>query len=181
MRYIHYASYRIVESYVAWLQKIIYYLSSMSNHLSCNLLCHKKSENTLRAGGPSANFTSRLIIQKAGCACFNVCYRIGLHNIKRQIHVLHKDPGNVATHVISLNCILSSDIAKFLFAHDTLSYITWSCYYNVNFGLYYIIFMYWRSCTPSRYIGLFFWGVRGSWAQCHFLFSLVCQLCLALW
>ena len=33
----------------------------------------------------------------------------------------------------------------------------------------------WRSCTPSR------WGVRGSWAKCHFLFSLVYQLCLALW
>ena len=25
-----------------------------------------------------------------------------------------------------------------------------------------------------------FWGVRGSWAECHFLFSLVYQLCLAL-
>ena len=30
-------------------------------------------------------------------------------------------------------------------------------------------------------IGLYFWGVRGSWAECHFLFSLVYQLCLALW
>ena len=39
----------------------------------------------------------------------------------------------------------------------------------------------WRSCTLSRYIGLYFWGVRGSWAECHFLFSLVYQLCLALW
>ena len=39
----------------------------------------------------------------------------------------------------------------------------------------------WRSCTPSRSIGLYFWGVRGSWADCHFLFSLVYQLCLALW
>ena len=40
---------------------------------------------------------------------------------------------------------------------------------------------YWRSCTPSRYIGLYFWGVRGTWAECHFLFSLVYQLCLAFW
>ena len=40
---------------------------------------------------------------------------------------------------------------------------------------------YWRSCTPSRSIGLYIWGVRGSWADCHFLFSLVYQLCLALW
>ena len=34
--------------------------------------------------------------------------------------------------------------------------------------------------TPSRSIGLYFWGVRSSWAECHFLFSLVYQLCLAL-
>ena len=43
------------------------------------------------------------------------------------------------------------------------------------------VIQYWRSCTPSRSIGLYFWGVRGSWAGCHFLFSLVYQLCLALW
>ena len=41
------------------------------------------------------------------------------------------------------------------------------------------VIQYWRSCTPSRSIGLHFWGVRGSWAECHFLFSLVYQLCLA--
>ena len=35
------------------------------------------------------------------------------------------------------------------------------------------VIQYWRSCTPSRSIGLYFWGVRGSWAVCHFLFSLV--------
>ena len=38
---------------------------------------------------------------------------------------------------------------------------------------------YWYS--EIRNIGLYFWGVRGSWAECHFLFSLVYQLCLALW
>ena len=43
------------------------------------------------------------------------------------------------------------------------------------------VIQYWRSCTPSRSIGLYFWGVRVSWAECHFLFSLVYQLCLALW
>ena len=43
------------------------------------------------------------------------------------------------------------------------------------------VIQYWRSCTPSRSIGLYFWGVRGSWAECPFLFSLVYQLCLALW
>ena len=41
------------------------------------------------------------------------------------------------------------------------------------------VIQYWRSCTPSRFIGLYFWGVRGSWDECHFLFSLVYQLCLA--
>ena len=35
--------------------------------------------------------------------------------------------------------------------------------------------------SPSRSIVLYFWGVRGSWAECHFLLSLVYQLCLALW
>ena len=40
---------------------------------------------------------------------------------------------------------------------------------------------YWKSCTPSRSIGLYFWGVRGSWAECLFLVALVYQLCLALW
>ena len=43
------------------------------------------------------------------------------------------------------------------------------------------VIQYWRSFTPSRSIGLYFWGVRGSWAEYHFLFSLVYQLCLALW
>ena len=43
------------------------------------------------------------------------------------------------------------------------------------------VIQYWRSCTPSRSIGLYFWGSRGSWAECHLLFSLVYQLCLALW
>ena len=43
------------------------------------------------------------------------------------------------------------------------------------------VIQYWRSCTPSRSIGLYFWGVRVSWAQCHYLFSLVYVLCLGLW
>ena len=43
------------------------------------------------------------------------------------------------------------------------------------------VIQYWRCWTPSRSIGLYFWGVRGSWAECHFLYSLVYQLCLALW
>ena len=43
------------------------------------------------------------------------------------------------------------------------------------------VIQYWWSCTPSHSIGLHFWGVRGSWVECHFLFSLVYQLCIALW
>ena len=43
------------------------------------------------------------------------------------------------------------------------------------------VIQYWWSCTPSHSIGLYFWGVRGSWAERQFLFSLVYQLCLALW
>ena len=34
---------------------------------------------------------------------------------------------------------------------------------------------------PSHSIGLYFWGVRSSLVECHFLFSLVHQLCIALW
>ena len=43
------------------------------------------------------------------------------------------------------------------------------------------VIQYWWSCTPSHSIGLYFYGVRSSWAECHFLFSLVYQLCLARW
>ena len=38
--------------------------------------------------------------------------------------------------------------------------------------IYYIyngsVIQYWRSCTPSRSIGLYFWGGSGSWAESHF-------------
>ena len=43
------------------------------------------------------------------------------------------------------------------------------------------VIQYWWSCTPSHSIGLYFWEVRRSWVECHFLFSLVYHLCLALW
>ena len=43
------------------------------------------------------------------------------------------------------------------------------------------VIQYWWSCTPSHSIGLYFWGVHGSWVECHFLFYMVYQLCLALW
>ena len=48
-----------------------------------------------------------------------------------------------------------------------MSYVIGRSIYNGS------VIQYWRSCTPSRSVGLYFWGVRGSWAVCHFLFSLV--------
>ena len=63
----------------------------------------------------------------------------------------------------------------FLHSLYELSYRTYIYIYNGS------VIQYWRSCTPSRSIGLYFWGVRGSRAECHFLFSLVYQVCLALW
>ena len=55
------------------------------------------------------------------------------------------------------------------------------CYMTYIYIYNGIVILYWRSCTPSRSVGLYFWGVHGSWAECHFLFSLVYQLCVALW
>ena len=43
------------------------------------------------------------------------------------------------------------------------------------------VIQHWWSCILSHSIGLYFGGVLGSWVECHFLFSLVYQLCLALW
>ena len=43
------------------------------------------------------------------------------------------------------------------------------------------VIVYWWSCTQSHSIGLYFWGVCSPWVECHFLFSLVYQLCLVLW
>ena len=37
------------------------------------------------------------------------------------------------------------------------------------------VIQYWWSCTPSHSIGLYFWGVRGSWVECHF-----CSLCFTI-
>ena len=40
-----------------------------------------------------------------------------------------------------------------------------------------VIHLLW-SCTPSHSIGLYFWGVRGSWVECHFcsLWFTICAL-----
>ena len=39
------------------------------------------------------------------------------------------------------------------------------------------VIQYWRSCTPSRSRGLYFWGVCGSQAECHFFFGLPIVSC----
>ena len=95
----------------------------------------------------------------------------------------------------SLTCYVTLPISWDLhtprIAHDRCIYLLWATFIDNGIWCMYIyIYIYtyngsviqcWRSCTPSRSIGLYFWGVRGSWAECHFLFSLVYRLCLVLW
>ena len=79
-----------------------------------------------------------------------------------------------------------------VFPPDDLGSVQKFCYYMYMHSLYEFCYRtsytysrsvihYWRSCTPSHSIGLYFWGVRGSWVECQFMFSFVYQLCLALW
>ena len=55
------------------------------------------------------------------------------------------------------------------------------CYRTYKYTYNRSVIQYWWSCTPLHLMGLCFWGGCGSWIECHFLFSLVYQLCLALW
>ena len=55
------------------------------------------------------------------------------------------------------------------------------CYRTYIYTCNRSVIQHWWSCTPSHSIGLYFCGVRSSWVECHFLFSLVYQMCLALW
>ena len=72
-----------------------------------------------------------------------------------------------------------------IYMYICIPYMSSVCYRTYIYIYIYIyiyngsFIQYWRSCTP--FIGFYFWGVRGSWVECHFLFSLVYQLCLALW
>ena len=67
-----------------------------------------------------------------------------------------------------------SSVLIYIYMH--LSSVTGRLYtYNRSF------IQYWWSCTPSRSIWLHFCGVRRFWVECHFLFSLVYKLWLALW
>ena len=48
------------------------------------------------------------------------------------------------------------------------------CYMSYVIGRIYTynrsVIQYWWSCTPSHSIWLYFWEVRSSWFECHFLF-----------
>ena len=74
---------------------------------------------------------------------------------------------------------LCVDIYVYIYIYICIFYMSsviWRIYtYNRS------VIQYWGSCTPSHSIGLYFWGVHASWVECHFLFCLVYQLCLALW
>ena len=61
------------------------------------------------------------------------------------------------------------------------AFLIWVLLYDVYIYTTGVSFSIGEAAPPSRSIGLYFWGVRGSWPECHFLFSLVYQLCLALW
>ena len=68
------------------------------------------------------------------------------------------------------------DLGWFPSRRSVLIYI-YMYIYNLIWVLLYDVYIYngsviqyWRSCVPSRSIWLYFWGVRGSWAECHFCF-----------
>ena len=55
-------------------------------------------------------------------------------------------------------------ICIYIYAFPALCYRTYIYTHNRS------VIQYWRSCTPSHSIGLYFWGVRSSWVECHFCF-----------
>ena len=66
----------------------------------------------------------------------------------------------------------------YIFIHSLYEFCYMSYIYIYTYNR--SVIQYWWSCTPSHSIWLYFWGVRSSWVECHFLISLF-QLCLALW
>ena len=74
-------------------------------------------------------------------------------------------------------CSRPEALCKYIYMHFLYEfcYRTNTSTYNRN------VIQFWWSCTPSNSIGLYIRGICGSWVECHFLFSLVYQLCLALW
>ena len=61
----------------------------------------------------------------------------------------------------------------------------WICNFVPQFIMYVITYPYIQRECHSVLAKLhpitFYRGMRGSWSECHFVFSLVYQLCLALW
>ena len=69
-----------------------------------------------------------------------------------------------------------NNIYIYIYIHSLYEFCHRTYIYNGNGS----VMQYWQSCTPSCSIGLYFWGVRGSWAECHF-FLLSFTNCFALW
>ena len=76
---------------------------------------------------------------------------------------------------------VSSWLPWFPSRSSLLTYIYMHSLYEFCFRTYIYIHIYIYMYIYNGSVIQYFWGVRGSWAECHFFFSLVCQLCLALW
>ena len=111
---------------------------------------------------------------------------IALMVLAHPLHPIHNRPRNKCRNLWVGRCV-SSWLPWFLSRSSLLIIYIYVCAFLIWVLLQDVykyngsVIQYWRSCTPSCFIGLYFWGVRGSWAECHFSFSLVYQLCLALW
>ena len=104
-----------------------------------------------------------------------ISYRIQLKSIRQ--FWCNFDPRIPSLLLQNINCIgwtchvhcslsISScvNIYIYMYVHSLYEfcYRTYIYIYNGS------VIQYWRSCTPSRSKGLYFWGVRCSWAKCHF-------------
>ena len=65
---------------------------------------------------------------------------------------------------------LCDDIYVYPFSTWVLLYIYIYIYIYTYTYTYMSVIQFWISCTRSHSIGLYFWAVRGSWVERHFLF-----------
>ena len=73
-----------------------------------------------------------------------------------------------------------SSVNMYMYIYIRMHSLYKFCYRTYIYTYTRSVVQYWWNCTSSQSIGLLC-GVRGSWFECHFLFSLVYQLCFALW
>ena len=123
-----------------------------------------------------------------------------LSTIFRRLYCLTIDPYNTKTKLATITLINIS--AKFVedigtetslyavtlisFGNETTSAkFTSTCRYNtVKYDMFCYRSYIQREChsvLAKLHPITFYRGMRGSWSECHFVFSLVYQLCLALW